>query len=274
MHGPVYVTGGSSGLGYAFAVELVRLGLTTVLFARNSDRLDAARTRLAVESGAAAGKDPSPSISTESVDVCDADAVDTALERAAGRVGAPRTVIHAAGVAHCDYFERLAGDRYRELLEINLTGTWNVLQSAVALMRTQSARPCHLLVVSSQAGAMPVFGYTAYGATKFAVHGLTLSLRQELYREGIYLSLLSPPDVATPQLERENRTKPPETSALSHRKPLSPEEVARYTLPRLARRRAVIVPSLAARLELAAYRFAPALAEGIILRTIKGVTRA
>ncbi|MFW6215668.1 MAG: SDR family NAD(P)-dependent oxidoreductase [Alkalispirochaetaceae bacterium] len=272
LHGPAFVTGGSSGLGYALAAELLGSGVTTVLFSRSRDRLEASRARLAQTAGSAGAL--RGEVFVETMDVASPQSVADAFARARERVGAPRTLIHSAGVADCDYFEQLDLERFRTLLETNLTGSWNVLQQAVAMMRSQVERPCHILAVCSQAGLMPVFGYTAYGATKYGLQGLVLALRQELHREGIYLSLLAPPDLDTPQLAAENRTKPPETRALSSRKPLDPAAVARYALPRLARGKALILPSLQSRLEFTAYRFAPGLSERLILHMIQGAERA
>jgi 3-dehydrosphinganine reductase len=189
------------------------------------------------------------------------------------RVGPPRLLIHAAGIAEPDYFEALTEERYRRQLEINLTGTWNALQIGVAAMRNHAERPCHILTLSSLAGVIPVFGYTAYGATKFGVYGLSLVLRQELYREGIYVSVLAPGDMDTPGLLEESMTKPPETRALAGNKPLDPARVARYALKKLYQRKAIIVPTLKNRLELFAYRVAPGIGERIMLHMTEGVSR-
>ena len=207
------------------------------------------------------------------MDVAARESVTEAFARAAQEVGAPRTLIHAAGAADPDYFENLDERRFRTLLETNLTGCWNVLQEGVALIRTEVERPSFILTLSSQAGLIPAFGYTAYGATKFGVHGLTLALRQELYREQIYASVLAPPDVDTPQLLLESATKPPETRRLSRETPLKPEFVARYAVKELYKKRSVIVPGLQTRLECLAYRIAPRLGDRIMQRMIKGVTR-
>lgn len=265
--GPAFITGGSSGLGFALAVELLKAGAPVVLFARNPERLDRARSSL---SGIGAGTE----LYSEVADVSNYDSLKGAFERGAARVGPPRVVLHTAGIAEPDYFEALTEERYRRQLETNLTGTWNTLQLAVAAMRGHQERPCYILTVSSLAGVIPVFGYTAYGATKFGVHGLSLALRQELYREGIYVSVLAPGDMDTPGLLEEAATKPPETRALAGDKPLEPGKVAQYALKKLYQRKPIIVPTLKSRLELFAYRVAPHVSERIMLRMTQGVSRA
>ena len=81
--------------------------------------------------------------------------------------------------------------------------------------------------VSSAAGLVGVFGYTAYAPTKFAVRGFLETLRGELAPYGIHVGCSFPPDTDTPQLADENRYKPKETKAISGTiKPLSAERVA------------------------------------------------
>ena len=264
--GAAYITGGSSGIGFAFAAELLRSATPVVLIARNPERLERARDSLSKVANAGL-------IHGEVGDVSDYISLKGAFDRAAGRAGPPRLLLHTAGIAEPDYFEALTQERYRRQLEINLTGSWNALQLGVAAMRSHKERPCHILTVSSLAGIIPVFGYTAYGATKFGVCGLSLALRQELYREGIYVSVLAPGDMDTPGLLAESATKPPETRALAGNKPLDPGGVARYALKKLYQRKQVIVPSLKNRLELFVYRVAPGLGERIMLHMTKGVSR-
>ena len=80
--------------------------------------------------------------------------------------------------------------------------------------------------VSSAAGLLGVFGYTAYSPTKFAVRGFLESLRSELLPHGIHVGCSFPPDTDTPQLTDENRYKPKETRAIGGTiKPLSAEQV-------------------------------------------------
>ncbi len=103
--------------------------------------------------------------------------------------------------------------------------------------------------ISSTAGFLGVFGYTAYGASKFAVRGYTDALRAELKGRGVEVSIAYPPDTQTPQLEYENQFKPLETKALvGDRDPLSPQTVAQSIVAGVERNRYVIIPNLEGRL--------------------------
>jgi 3-dehydrosphinganine reductase len=85
-----------------------------------------------------------------------------------------------------------------------------------------------IVLVSSQAGQVGVFGYTSYCATKFALKGLAESLQMELARDNIYVTLAYPPDTDTPGFLEENKTKPIETQLINETSGvLSAEEVAR-----------------------------------------------
>ena len=72
-----------------------------------------------------------------------------------------------------------------------------------------------IVLVSSQAGQIGVYGYTSYCATKFALKGLAESLQMELARDNIYVTVAYPPDTDTPGLAEENKTKPIETQLIN-----------------------------------------------------------
>jgi 3-dehydrosphinganine reductase len=85
-----------------------------------------------------------------------------------------------------------------------------------------------IVLVSSQAGQIGVFGYTSYCATKFALKGLAESLQMELARDNIFVTVAYPPDTDTPGLVEENKTKPIVTQLINETSGvLSAEEVAR-----------------------------------------------
>lgn len=85
-----------------------------------------------------------------------------------------------------------------------------------------------IVLVSSQAGQVGVFGYTSYCSTKFALKGLAESLQMELARDNIYVTVAYPPDTDTPGFVEENKTKPIETQLINETSGvLSAEEVAK-----------------------------------------------
>jgi 3-dehydrosphinganine reductase len=99
----------------------------------------------------------------------------------------------------------------------------------------------HLMLVSSAAGIVGVYGYSAYAPAKFAVRGLAETLRAELKPHGIVVGCAYPPNTDTPGLETENRTKPEATATFEGTiKTRSPEAVARSIVRGIERDRLVV----------------------------------
>jgi 3-dehydrosphinganine reductase len=102
--------------------------------------------------------------------------------------------------------------------------------------------------VSSGAGLVGVFGYSAYSPPKFAVRGLLEVLRCELAPHGIHVGCACPPDTDTPQLAYENQFKPAETAAISGTiKPLSADRVAASIVRGIDKRQFLIAPDVQTR---------------------------
>ena len=124
-------------------------------------------------------------------------------------------------------------------MEVNYFGTLHCIRAVVPAMLAR--RRGSIVAISSTAGLIPVFGYTAYGPSKYAVRGLTDILRIELRPHGIHVACVYPSDVDTPQLAGEEPYKPDELRRISGTvKPIPPEQVADAILRGVARRRPVI----------------------------------
>ncbi|HEY5789315.1 MAG TPA: SDR family oxidoreductase [Gammaproteobacteria bacterium] len=231
--GHALISGGSSGIGLALAQRLAHDGWSLSLLARDPGRLATAREAL-LAAGAARCE-------THAVDVADAAAAHAAVAAATAALGTPDRVILSAGLALPQYFERLEQDDFRRLMQVNYFGTLHVIRAALPAMRERKRG--HLVLVSSGAGLVGLYGYAAYSPTKFAVRGLAEVLRAELRADGIGVSVVFPPDTDTPQLAAEERTKPAETRAIAGAaKVWSADAVARVTLRGVERGRFYITP--------------------------------
>ena len=99
----------------------------------------------------------------------------------------------------------------------------------------------HLCFVSSTAGLLGVYGYTAYSPTKFALRALAEALRSEVAPDRIRVSVVYPPDTDTPGFALENEVKPPETAAISATvKPVQADRVAAAIVRGIERNRITI----------------------------------
>ncbi len=127
-------------------------------------------------------------------------------------------------------------------MEVNYFGTVYMTKEVLRSMLTQGSG--YIVNISSMGGIIGAFGYTAYGASKFAVRGFTDALRQELKFLGIGVSILFPSDTDTPQLDYENEFKPPETKALGNLSgSMTASDVAKITLRGIERGQYFIIPN-------------------------------
>ncbi len=148
-------------------------------------------------------------------------------------------LITSAGSSHPGYFERLDDAVFRDQMEVDYFGTLHAVRAVVPSMIERGRG--HLVTVSSTAGLIGVFGYSAYAPAKFAVRGLTETLRCELAPHGIVVACAYPPDTRTPGLDAENALKPPETERISAAiKPRDVERVAHAIVHGIERNRLVI----------------------------------
>jgi 3-dehydrosphinganine reductase len=230
-----YITGGSSGIGLAIARELISRGATVVLIARNRERLESVREELQ-----SLMSTEHQAVHLVPVDVSKMDQVRDALSMSAETYGAPDILVNSAGIAYTSYFERIPSEKFMDIININLIGTWNSVAVLEPYMREKGGA---IVNISSIAGFLGIFGYTAYSASKFGVIGLSEALRGELKRYGISVSVLCPPDTDTPQLAEENKTKPAEAKALSGKaKPMSAEAVAKACIRGMEKGKFMIIP--------------------------------
>ncbi|HUX21954.1 MAG TPA: SDR family oxidoreductase [Spirochaetia bacterium] len=229
------ITGGSSGIGLAIATELAARGTNLLLISRNSAKLDAAKAN--IESSA---KGSGVTVETLPLNVADYQEVQKQLGTALGRLGVPDFVINCAGFAHPAYFEDIPNAIFREMIDVNLGGVWNVLQAVVPAMKKRGSG--HIASVSSIVGTFSFVGYSGYSATKFGVIGLSEAIRNELSVFGITVQTVLAPDTDTPGFVEENKSKPHETHVVSgSSKVHSPEAVAKAFLKQFGKRKFFIV---------------------------------
>lgn len=118
---------------------------------------------------------------------------------------------------------------------------------------------------ASLAGKMAVFGYSAYGSSKYALVGLTESLRLELKRQNIDVHLVCPGEFNSPMVEAVNTYRSRENVAMAHTVPvLSIDVVAKTILDGIARGHFLIIPGRGARWLERAGRLFPAMARSIV----------
>ena len=160
----VYITGGSSGIGLETARLLSSMGANVAIFARNKDRLDQARQDIEIHR-----RSPDQKICVMQVDVADNDDVQGKMKEAIIQFGIPDIVITSAGVGQAALFENISHQAFDALMKINVYGTRNII---AALLPSMKDRGGQIVIISSAAGLMGMFGYTSYATSKYALVGL------------------------------------------------------------------------------------------------------
>jgi 3-dehydrosphinganine reductase len=197
----VIVTGGSQGIGLATADACARRGARVSILARSPKRLAEAQGQL------------TDAVAIASADVTDPVALNNAMDDLAAVHGPCDILVASAGRAEPGHFLDLGPEVFHRQMEVNYLGALHAVHAVLPSMLDRGHG--HLVLLSSVAGLIGVFGYGAYTPTKFAVRGLGEALDAEFRHRGIRTSLVYPPDTDTPGFEQENLTKPPETARIS-----------------------------------------------------------
>lgn len=197
------ITGGSSGIGKALANKLAAQGYDVSLIARRKDVLARAAEEIRRH-----GK----RVGCYSADVTNRTETENAVKAAIADLGAPDMIVTSAGISEPGYFAELPAENFERAMAVNYLGTLYAIRAALPSMRAR--KQGKVVLISSGAALMGIFGYSSYGPSKFAVRGLAETLRAELSADRIAVSIAYPPDTETPMLEEEMKIAPAETRAI------------------------------------------------------------
>lgn len=182
LNGAVLITGSSTGIGRATALMLARQGAAVFAGVRS----EAVAEKLRGEH-----KNLRPLL----LDVTDRDHVAAAVQTICESGVALRGVVNNAGIAVAGPLEYIPLQRVRMQFEVNVLGALAVTQAVLPLLRETAGRIVFISSVSGQI-APPFVG--PYASSKFALEAMADSLRMELSRFGIAVSVVQPGNVRTP----------------------------------------------------------------------------
>ncbi len=182
----VLITGASSGIGRAVAIELAKRGVSLGLLARRADMLD----ELASEVEKAGGR-----ATVLAADVTDAAAVQFASNRLREQYGRIDIMLANAGIAQSTDVKDLRADEVASLININVLGAVNAVTAVLPQMIERKSG--HLAVISSLAGYRGLPKSAAYCASKAAVSAFFESLRIDLKDAGVAVTIIHPGFIKT-----------------------------------------------------------------------------
>ena len=180
----VVITGGSRGLGLVMARQLAGEGARLTIAARDQEELERARQDLA-EHGAAAGD-----LHIVRCDVGNRGDAERLIHETATRFGAIDVLVNNAGVIQVGPIEHMTAADFEQAMAVHFWGPLHAILAAIPIMRRQGGG--RIVNVSSIGGKIGVPHLVPYCASKFALTGLSESLRAELSKDRIYVTTVCP----------------------------------------------------------------------------------
>ncbi|TDF82723.1 SDR family oxidoreductase [Pseudomonas sp. H9] len=176
----IIITGASSGIGEATARLLSQAGHPLLLLARRLERLQALKL---------------PNCLCLTVDVCDREGFVNAVKQAEAQFGPADALINNAGVMLLGQMHEQDPSQWDQMLDVNVKGLLNGIHALIGGMIER--RHGTIINVSSVAGRKTFPNHVAYVGTKFAVHGISENLREEVAAHNVRVVTIAPGAVET-----------------------------------------------------------------------------
>lgn len=245
----VVITGGSSGIGRAFALRCARDGAKIMVAARSEDKLKEVVKE--IESAGGMGR-------YFVVDVTNPEKVKDMFTYAVSECGCVDVVFNNAGLGFVKRIFELSDDEIKAMVEVNLLGECYVAKYASQIMKEQGRG--HLINTSSLAGLITLPQWSVYVATKWGITGLTDAIRQELKPFGVKVTSVHPGGVDTPFFAKDKAN----INVSNLDELITPEEVADAVYEAVfTDTHKVLVPSMSKSYSFL-YKFLPGLTEKMI----------
>lgn len=193
------ITGASSGIGEATAMQLAQLGASVALVARRRERLQELAERIGAEGGRAL---------VIEADIGSREQAEDAVERTVSELGRLDTLVNNAGMMLLGPIEGAPLTEWEQMLSVNVAGLLYCAHAALPALLAAAGdgprRVADMVNISSVAGRIARLGSGAYNLTKFGIGAFSESLRQEVTERHVRVSLVEPGVVET-ELSSHNR---------------------------------------------------------------------
>ncbi len=252
----ILITGASSGIGQALAKQLANFDTKLILASRSEDKLQALVKTLP------SGRDNVLVVPTDVTIEADRDRL---LKQAVERFGGIDVLINNAGVASWDHFANSTEEILRQIMEVNFFAPAELIRKAIPIL-VDGSRPA-IVNVASMCGRRAMPAWSEYSASKYALCGLTESLRGELARFDIDILLIVPgltrSDFSRHFLRKDGKAK------IDFEAGMPPADVAAAMVRSLQKNKTETVIGRDARWMLRINRFLPRLVDYLMGRQVK-----
>lgn len=251
----VWITGASSGIGKALALELSKRQAKLILSSRNIEKLKQVKQQC----------DFPEKVEILPLDLIDFDAMDSYVKKALSTFGGIDILINNGGISQRSFAVETAFEVDRQILDVNYLGTVALTKALLPYFITK--KNGHIVVVSSVVGKIGTPKRTSYSASKHALHGFFDSLRAEVYNDNIDITLICPgyvrTDISKNALMGDGTPQNKMDKATDNG--LSPESFAQKMLRAIAaKKREVVISGTREKLAVYVKRFFPGLFSKII----------
>ncbi|MCB0429716.1 MAG: SDR family oxidoreductase [Flavobacteriales bacterium] len=252
----IVITGATSGIGKALAIECGRRGARVVVTGRNADRLKEIESRLTAD-----GVDTLALLS----DVTSEEDAKALAQATVDRFGGIDVLINNAGISMRALFAEVNLDVIRQVMDINFWGTVHCTKYALPYILGAKGS---VVGMSSIAGYKGLPGRTGYSASKFAMHGFLESLRCENLNNGLHV-LIACPGFTASNIRMSALTADGSQQGASPRneqKMMTAEEVAVCVADAIEKRRRKLVLTTDGKLTVLLGKFFPAWLDKMVLK--------
>ncbi|MDQ3016556.1 MAG: SDR family oxidoreductase [Bacteroidota bacterium] len=180
------ITGGSKGIGLGIAEAMALQGMRVAITSRSKSEAEEAASQLLIMGA--------PDAIGFEADVRDESRMDEVAKDIEARWATIDVVIANAGVGHFDAIDTMSLEKWKEVIDINLTGVFNTIKSTVEALKNSKG---YFITLASLAGTNFFEKGAAYNASKFGLVGFTQAVMLDLRKYDIKVSTIMPGSVAT-----------------------------------------------------------------------------
>lgn len=180
-----YIPGGSKGIGYGIAKELLNIGMRVAITSRDLSAAKQAATSLS--------KDPSMILGLKS-NVSSLDDETKTVKQVIDHFGQLDVLVANAGVGHFAPIDTLSEEDWKNTIDTNLTGVFNSVKASMNALKNSKG---YIITIASLAGTNFFENGAAYNASKFGLVGFSQAIMLDLRKYDIKVTTIMPGSVAT-----------------------------------------------------------------------------